>query len=546
MRHARLGDLLSDAGLITTEQLDEALLAQRRSGKRLGEQLVASGFITDRQLVDALTVQLGIEFADLSPQNLPAPEVVRLIPRSLARRYSMLPYKVEGDTLHLAMSDPLNTVAAGEARSVCGMSVVPMIGIYDEVTQAIETLYDIGGTQTEELGPAAQLELSQAEAPAVPSLTSTLADRIIERALSDRASDIHFIPGEEGLRVLLRVDGQLHDNFEIPRERQQALISRIKAMCSLPDTQTTMPQLGRTMLRIRGREADIRASTLPTLAGERIHLRLYDPSERISSLEELGLRGAELSAIKRVLSHKHGLIVLAGMVGSGVSTTLSLLASRLVASGRSVVTIEDPVEFPIEGVAQLQVNPRAGLGFFEGMHAAVLQDPDVIMLGALPAADLASLAVSTARAGRLVVVALPAENAADAIHRMYEFGITPDQLASCLRAVVAQRLARRVCSHCGRVAKVSQEKLEQLGLDKTLTPMEGQGCPECFDTGCRDRIALVELVELGEASRACLREQYPSCDFESCASEDYLTTMKQSARRLVADGIIPLSELEQL
>ncbi len=561
MKYARLGDLLVDAGYITAEQLDSALSVQKEKHQRLGETLVSEGIITERNLIDALTMQLGIDFIDLTNTEID-PEMTRLVSKNLAKRYSVVPVRVRGDELYLAMVDPLNFIAIEEVRAASRKRVVPMIATQSAMNHAISILYGTEGARrairemqnlsdiaTRTTDSVVASELADDESGAAPSVR--LVDSIIERGISERASDIHIEPYEDNVIVRNRVDGVLHRVFEIPKDLQSSVISRVKVMCGMDVTERRVPQDGRAIVRVKMAEVDLRVSTLPTVKGEKIVIRLLDRSQRLNTAEELGFSGRNLELYNELLEGHQGLILMAGPTGSGKSSTQFAMIERLNTEEVNITTLEDPVEFNLEGVNQVQVDERTGTSFAGGLRSILRQDPDIVSVGEIRDQETAVIALRAAITGHLVLSTVHTPDAISAALRLETMGIEPFLLSTAIKGVIAQRLVRRVCPHCAEDHEATWEELELLGLDpsaassKGVVLRKGRGCPECFGSGYRGRIVVPEVLVITQEMREVIAHGGGAEQLRRLAGEAGFVTMLETGRELVLSGITSAEELSR-
>ena len=553
--YLRLGDLLISAGLITQEQLEEGLALQKGSGKRLGTVLQENGFITESELIEALQMQLGIEFIDLSKVNIPT-ELVQVVPKNIAKQYQVVPVRMARDELYIAMADPLNFYAIEEVRKAARRKVIPMVAMSSAVERAIQVLYGNEGAAKaiEEMKREAAIsgdsatavdaaftsnqvgEESANQAPAI-----RLVNAIIERAVTERASDIHMEPRETEFSVRMRIDGLLHDILTVPRELQAAVISRVKVMSSLDITERRVPQDGRFNVKVRDKDIDLRISTLPTVYGEKIVARLLDKSGMRLSRDKIGLSPEDMVKYEKLIRIKNGVILVVGPTGSGKSTTMYTMIGDLNKRDVNLVTLEDPVEYNIDGVNQVQINEKVGMTFASGLRAILRQDPDVIAVGEIRDGETAEIAMRSAITGHVVLSTIHTSDALGTVERLVDMGVEPYLVASALKGVFSQRLVRRICPNCRQPYEPSEEEQRELGLEPRFgrTFYRGKGCPECFDTGYRGRTAVFEIFPLtirvrrmiaGHASREQLEDvlKDPSSGFVS---------LKDNALKLVEEGI---------
>lgn len=562
MKFTRLGDLLINAGVITDEQLGQALANQKKTKRRLGDELVQSGIITERQVVDALTMQLGIDFIDLTTTDID-PSMTKLVPKNLAKRYNVVPVRTRGDELYLAMSDPLNFIATEEVRAASRRRVVPMIAMQSGIDHAISKLYGTEGAKRaiqemqKEVGESARersgLQVSEVGSESESSAPSIrLVDNIIERGLSTRASDIHIEPMEKQVIVRMRIDGLLHNEFTIPKELQQSLTSRVKVMCGMDVTERRIPQDGRAIVRVRMREADLRVSTLPTVHGEKIVMRILDRQQKLNTPEQLGFMGINLERYNTLLNLKQGIILLVGPTGSGKSSTLFTMIDRLNTEQVNIVTLEDPVEYNIEGVNQVQINEKTGTTFAAGLRSILRQDPDIISIGEIRDRETADIAFRSAVTGHLVLSTLHTNDAVSTLDRLDDIGVEPYMVSSALKGVISQRLVRRICPHCKEEYTPEPDDLLAAGFDphdpsiRDIKFMHGRGCPECYQSGYRGRIVVVETLVLDKRIRQAIATGASREVLLDAVERSGFQPMLQNCMELVRMGITTPEEVERV
>ncbi|MDO4798515.1 MAG: GspE/PulE family protein [Coriobacteriales bacterium] len=562
MKFTRLGDLLIDAGVITDEQLGQALANQKKTKRRLGDELVQSGIITERQVVDALTMQLGIDFIDLTTVDI-NPDMTKLVPKNLAKRYSVVPVRTRGDELYLAMSDPLNFIATEEVRAASRKRIVPMIAMQSGIDHAISQLYGTEGAKRairemqQEVGDAARertgvqvSEVGVENESSAPSIR--LVDNIIERGLSTRASDIHIEPMEGEVVVRMRVDGLLRTEFNIPKELQQSLTSRVKVMCNMDVTERRIPQDGRAIVRVRMREADLRVSTLPTVHGEKIVMRILDRDQKLNTPEELGFMGSNLERYNELLGLKQGIILLVGPTGSGKSSTLFTMISKLNTEQVNIVTLEDPVEYNIEGVNQVQINEKTGTTFAAGLRSILRQDPDIISIGEIRDQETADIAFRSAVTGHLVLSTLHTNSAIATLDRLDDIGVEPYMISTALKGVISQRLVRRICPHCKEHYTPTRDEMLSIGFDPDDPALagamfsRGRGCPECYQSGYRGRIVVVETLLLDKKIRQAIATRASHDTLMRAIAASGFEPMEQNCRTLVRTGITTVEEMQRV
>lgn len=553
MAYKRLGDLLLSVGLISQGDLERALELQKTTKKRLGKVLTEYGIISERQLIEALELQLGVEFIDLS-KTIISPEMAQVLPKSIAKRHNVVPVKIVKDELFLAMSDPLNFVAAEEVKNVTRKRVVPMIATEDAVDRAILTLYGNEGAARaiEEMKREASGGESEAgvytttvggdDAQAAPTIR--LVNSIIERAATERASDIHLEPREGEMVVRMRVDGVLRNVLTVPRSLQGSVISRLKVMGGMNTAERKIPQDGRANVRAKQSDIDLRISTLPTIYGEKMVIRLLDKTAQILSREGIGLEGAQLERYARLLRSTSGVILIAGPTGSGKSSTMYTMVRELNTEQVNLVTLEDPVEYNIDGVNQCQINEKTGMTFASGLRSILRQDPDIISVGEIRDGETAEIAMRAAITGHLVLSTIHTSDAVATLDRLFDIGVEPYLTASALKGVVAQRLVRRVCPHCKREYEPTDGELELLGMERTpgMKFYRGDGCPMCFHTGYRGRTGVFEILLIGHDVRRLITAQAGREAILAAARADGFATLAEHCRALVREGATTAEE----
>ena len=556
--YTRLGDLLTSIGLITDDQLHQALEMQKGSGKRLGQVLIDSGMITEMQLIEALQVQLGVDFIDLSATDISA-EMASILPKTIAKRYQMVPVKVVGDDLFVAMSDPLNFIAIEEAKAASRRHIVPMIATMDSVKRSISMLYgnerakraieDMrkenaeGGQGTVSFGPSVS-QIAEDDLQSAPAIR--LVNSIIERAINEKASDVHMEPHGEEMTIRMRVDGILHTALTVPKELQAAVTSRVKIMCGMDVTERRIPQDGRTSVRIKMKEVDIRASTLPTVHGEKIVLRILDKSLQLLTPEGIGLSGDDLAKFDGLMQSNQGVILVVGPTGSGKSSTMATMVNALNTEEINLVTLEDPVEYEMEGVNQVQINEKVGMTFAGGLRSILRQDPDIISVGEIRDGETAEIAMRAAITGHLVLSTIHTNDAPSTIDRLIDIGIEPYMISTAVRAIISQRLVRKICPHCREAYTPTEEELALLGLDdaalRDTTFYRGRGCPECYGSGYRGRTGVFEILLFNKDIRHAVHTRASHDALARAIEGSGFVPIAGACRKLVLDGVTSAEE----
>ena len=552
--YMRLGDLLISAGVIRPEQLNDALAIQKKTRERLGDVLINNGIITEQQLIEALQMQLGVDFVDLTAVSIPL-ELARFVPRSIAKKYCVVPVKLQKDELYVAMSDPLNFEAQEEVKSASHKQVVPMIATRRAVEQAIATLYGNEGTARaiEEMKREAgsnqadivPVQMSKAvDNGAAEAPTIRFVNSVIERAITERASDIHLEPQEGEMVVRMRIDGVLRRIFTVPANLQATVIARLKIMGGMNIAERKIPQDGRAMVTAKDKEIDLRISSIPTIYGEKIVLRLLDKSSGHINRKTIGLEGEDEKKYDRLLKNSSGVILIVGPTGSGKSTTMCAMIQELCNEQTNIMTLEDPVEYNIPGTNQCQINEKTGMTFAAGLRSILRQDPDVISVGEIRDGETASIAVRAAITGHLVISTLHTNDAVSTISRLVDIGVEPYMISSALRGVVSQRLVRKICPRCRKAYTPTEEEKRMVGIaeNEDVTFYKGEGCQECGRTGYRGRRGVFEILTLDAALRREVANNASSEELTKTALENGFVTMKDNCRRLVMEGVTTVAE----
>ena len=556
----RLGDLLIAAGTITQEELEKGLALQKEQKGRLGEVLISNGIITEQQLIEALQMQLGIEFVDLTKINIPT-ELAQVVPKNIAKQYTVVPIRVVKDELYLAMSDPLNFYAIEEVRKAVRRKVVPVLATKDAIEHSIQILYgnegaaraieemrrEAGAAETAPEADTAFISNQLGDDSVSSAPTIRLVNSIIERAVIERASDIHLEPHETELLVRMRIDGIMQDILTVPRDLQNSVLSRIKIMAGLNIAERRVPQDGRFNVRVKDKNIDLRISTLPTVYGEKIVARLLDKSGGRIALEAIGLTEEGLAAIKNLLKYRNGVILVVGPTGSGKTTTMYSMIHEINTRDVNLVTLEDPVEYNIEGVNQVQINEKVGLTFASGLRSILRQDPDIIAVGEIRDGETADIAMRAAITGHVVLSTIHTNDAVGTIERLEDIGVEPYLVASAMRGMVSQRLLRKICPNCKQAYTATEEELRDLDIpdEVGLTLYRGKGCPNCFNTGFRGRTAVVEVMTLNSKLRRLIADGAPRAAIEDELHKpgSGFVSLRESAINLARQGVTTAGEI---
>lgn len=549
----RLGELLLEENLITDAQLQTALVRQKETGQRLGQVLVTMGYIDQRTVLRVLEAKLGIPVINISRRILD-PEVVKLIPEQLAQKYKIIPIEKTGDSIVLAMADPLNVMAIDDVRITTGCDVEPVIAFDSEIDDAIASYYGKGSIDRiiEDLPEDVGIDIDDSVLDQLREIVEDapivkLANSLLTQAVLSRASDIHIEPREKELQVRNRVDGVLTEVTQFPKRMQAPIISRFKIMASLDIAERRIPQDGRIKLKVENREIDFRVSTLPTIFGEKVVLRILDKSRGLISLQELGMMPDVMNRFRNVISHPHGIILVTGPTGSGKTTTLYAALNDINSAQKNIITIEDPVEYTLDGINQVQLNTKAGLNFANGLRSILRQDPDIIMVGEIRDAETAKIAIQSAMTGHLVLSTLHTNTAASTLTRIIEMGIEPFLVASSVIGIIAQRLVRRLCPDCKEPYEPSHEVSEKLGLiqrdHKPTVLFRPKGCPACGNTGFKGRLALQEVLFLNHCIKDLVIGKATADMIEAAAVKEGMTLLRDDGVRKVQLGLTSIEEV---
>lgn len=547
---AKLGSTLIASGAITAKQLDEALEEQKITGRRLGEVLITQGSISEGKIVDALSSMLGLQIFSLSRYR-PMPEALRMVPESVARRLNAIPLSIENDnTLLVAMSDPMDILAQDEIRMLTGLNITVGIVAPSEIERNLERLYSIKDSMDDaslELvgGLTAEMDLSQAMGEANPDDAPViqLVNNVIEQAVREGASDVHVEPFEKNTRIRYRIDGQLFNAFDFPKNLHPAVSSRIKIMSSMDISEKRRPQDGRILIKVLGKRIDLRVSSLPTIYGEKMVIRILDQEHAQVGLSKLGLDSDDKLLVDKVCAAPYGLVLVTGPTGSGKSTTLYSILEQINRPEVNVVTVEDPVEYTMHGIGQVQVNERAGLTFNASLRSILRQDPDKMMIGEIRDAETAQLAIRAALTGHLVLSTLHTNDAPSAAVRLVDMGIQPFLVASSLLMIIAQRLIRNLCSSCKEEYTLPDPLCATLNAPSGSKAFKPVGCNECRGTGYRGRTGIFEIMEVTGPIRELIVSGASSAVVRDEALRNGMKNLRTSGVRKILSGRTSVEEV---
>lgn len=557
-----IGELLIDGGFITERQLQKCKEKVAQTNEPLQKILTQQGFVSEKDITEVIGQQMGVEFVDLDRIEL-EPDMARSIPEHLAGRYKVIPVAQKDNRLTLAMVDPLNVIAIDDIRLITGFDIEPVIATEESILRAInrqfgvtdlaevqETVKDISAT---DFGPV-EIEESVEEEIALDKLKEMVDEApivrvvnlIISQAINDGASDIHIEPDQKQVRVRYRVDGVLHDVMSPPKHIQAPMISRVKIMANLDIAERRVPQDGKIHLRHDNREFDLRVSTVPTIHGEKVVMRILDKSSVLLGLNKLGFYSDTQMIFETIVEKPYGMILVTGPTGSGKSTTLYSCLNKLNTESVNILTVEDPVEYQLPGINQVQINEKAGLTFAYALRSFLRQDPDIIMVGEIRDTETAKIAVEAALTGHLVLSTLHTNDSAGAITRLVEMGVEPFLCASSVIAVLAQRLTRLICPNCKEAYVPPAESIKQFGLaaftDTDISFYRGRGCDHCKQTGYRGRKGLFELLNITDRVRSLILQRASTTEIRQAAIEEGMRTMQEDGLKKVLDGTTTIEE----
>jgi type IV pilus assembly protein PilB len=548
----QLGDILLEGGHVTPEQLAGAVEEQRRLGRSLGRVLVDLGVLTEGQLVAALATQIGLKFVDLSDYPVDGSAVSR-VPDAVCRRHNALPIGYEDGRLVVAMADPANVFAVDDIRSMTGMEVKPVVATKADVVAAINR-YHRGDAELDDLTMAMDAnaedldDLSSVKEIVEDAPIVKFVNLLITQAIQDRASDIHIEPTERDLRVRFRIDGVLHEIMRSPKTIQSGVISRLKIMADINIAERRIPQDGRMSVSTNGKKIDLRVATLPTVWGEKVVMRILDNSTAMLKLSDLGFGDANYEVYSKSFTKPYGMILVTGPTGSGKSTTLYATLNIVSRPEVNVITVEDPVEYRLPGINQVQTNAKAGLTFAAALRSILRSDPDIVLLGEIRDHETAQIAIEAALTGHLVLSTLHTNDAPSAITRLTEMGIEPFLVGSALDCVLAQRLARRLCSKCKEAYVPTREMMVENRFpwsnDEPLpTLYRPVGCSACSKTGYKGRLALHEVMAVSEDIERLAVEHASALTIGNVAREQGMITLRDDGLAKVKAGHTSMEEI---
>lgn len=557
----KLGELLIEAGLLTEDQLKQAVIDHKRNNMKLGQYLVREGVISGIQIADLISRQLKVE--KYHPDNYPIDmSLAEVLPLEIAQKYQAVPIAKTNSLLTVAMTDPMDIIALDAIEVIANLEAEAVICTYQEWNHLLSSLYGTYSSMGGMLENLENLEIERSlesgkersdgdlevrslhdmveEAPVI-----RLVNSILSQAVRDGASDIHISPEKDRIQVRFRVDGKLHDVPAPPKSMHLLIVSRLKILSSMDISLSRVPQDGRFTIRMDNKEINIRASTIPTIYGENMVLRLLDTSSGVFSLEELGMSETDIGKLESMIVKPYGMILSTGPTGSGKSTTLYSILKRINQPDINIITLEDPVEYRVNKIRQIQLNRRAGMTFANGLRSIMRQDPDVIMVGETRDAETAGIAVQAALTGHRVLSTVHTNDAAGAITRFIDMGVEPFLVSSVMLVSIAQRLVRKVCPYCKKPYKPPQAALEFWGLDKLSNAefVKGSGCFNCMDKGYKGRTGVFEVLIIDEMIQNMILKHASAQEITRAAQRTgRLRTLKEDAAEKIAKGVTTLDE----
>ncbi|MCD4749758.1 MAG: type IV-A pilus assembly ATPase PilB [Thermoanaerobaculales bacterium] len=562
----KIGELLLKAQLIDQNQLDKALEEQKQSGGRVGEHLVGLGFVSEEDVLDCLSQQYGVPSINLRHFDIDE-SIIRLIPADVARKYQFTPVSKTGATLTVAMSDPTNVFAMDDITFITGYRVEPVVASEEALREAIDKYFGtthaielkrvmddlstVDETSLEILEDEEELDVADLEASADEAPVVRLVNLILTDALKRAASDIHIEPYEKSFRVRFRVDGVLYEIMNPPMKLKDAITSRIKILAKLDIAEKRLPQDGRIKLKMKfqgkPKELDYRVSTLPTLHGEKIVLRLLDKENLMLDMTKLGFEKASLKWFEEAIFSPYGMVLVTGPTGSGKTNTLYSAISRINTPETNIMTAEDPVEFQLMGINQVQMKESIGLNFASALRSFLRQDPNIVLVGEIRDFETAEIAIKAALTGHLVLSTLHTNDAPSTINRLMNMGIEPFLVATSVNLIVAQRLIRRICQNCKEPEDVPVQALLNVGFLEAEAPniqlFKGRGCETCNQRGYKGRVGLYEVMKVSDDIRELILSGASAIELRRRAMEDGMVSLRESGLQKIRDGVTTIEEV---
>jgi type IV pilus assembly protein PilB len=552
-----LGETLLEIGLLTLKQAKEAQAIEQDSKQPFRKIIVQKGFISDEDLVSFIASNMNLPRIELDNYIID-PGIIELVPEELARKYQIIPVLKIGNSLTCAMYDPLNIFAIDDLRHKTGFDIEPAAATEREIKKALDEHYGARGSiddilkniDQERLGlkDGEELELKKLQEISGEPPVVRLVNLTLVQALNDSASDIHIEPEEDIIKVRYRIDGILHDRTALPKYLQSAIISRLKILSNLNIAERRGPQDGRFQMKMESRSIDIRVSIVPTIYGENMVLRLLDRGSAVLSLTKLGFSKEVLEKYQKLIHRPYGIVLVCGPTGSGKTTTLYASLNTINSKEKNIITIEDPVEYHLAGIRQIQLDPKASVTFANGLRSILRQDPDIIMVGEIRDRETAEIAIQAALTGHLVFSTLHTNDAAGAVTRLIDMGIEPFLISSSLAGILAQRLVRTICKECKEEYAPADEVLKDVGINSgsEVKFYRGKGCHKCLQTGYKGRVAIFELMPIDDKTRGLITSKAPREEIKKQVQASGMLTLKDDGLQKVRQGITTVEEILRL
>jgi len=552
-------DILYKRNLINDEQLNRISKIQKNNRNELQKTIIELDILKKDEMMIALADEIGVKYVNLNDVNID-PTIVVLIPEEMARRHQLIAIDKDGNKLTVAMANPLDVFAHDELKIRLGYDIESVLSYGEDINRALDEVFGVTNEWDQVIGKIENMQVTvlKEEEKEVSDISAidkgeeapiiALVNLIILRAVKEKASDIHIeLFGEDTLRVRYRIDGILHDVMSLPRNLHLAIISRIKIMSDLDIAERRLPQDGRIQVNVRGRNINIRVSTVPTVNGESAVLRILDPASILLDLDSLGFSNDILPKFISLIKKPNGIILVTGPTGSGKSTTLYTALNLLNSSEKKIMTIEDPVEYRLKGISQIQAKPKIGLTFAAGLRSFLRQDPDIMLVGEIRDRETAEIAVQAALTGHLVLSTLHTNDAPSSVIRLIDMGIEPFLISSSVIGVIAQRLVRRICPKCKKELKITSDIKKILDIydidSNEITLYKGEGCPNCKGTGYKGRIALFELMIITDTMRELITKNVNNRKLRETALQEGMCTLKEDGIKKVREGITTVDEV---
>lgn len=546
----RIGEMLIMSGKLTKEQLQEALEYQKETGQKIGEILLEKKYVNEKDIVNILEQYAGFNRLDVANYIIES-DIAKLISENLARRYIVIPVRIVGEKLTVAMYDPLNIIAIDDIEMATGMKVEPVLSHKEDIVNVIDQHF---GKQSAERAIedfakqyVVQDELTEEEIIRTNEINNApvvrLVNSIIKQALKARASDIHIEPYDNIIRIRFRIDGELQEIMTPSKNTHSAIVTRIKIIAGLNIAEKRLPQDGRVEMSIDKGIVDLRISVLPTVFGEKIVIRLLDRRNFLKSKKDLGFSDENLKRFDDVLDIPNGIILVTGPTGSGKTTTLYTVLNDFNDVGTNIITVEDPVEYRLDGINQVQVNNKAGLTFAQGLRSILRQDPDIIMIGEIRDEETAQIAVRAAITGHIVISTLHTNDAPSTITRLEDMGVPPYLITTSVKGIIAQRLVRKICDNCKVEYSITELEKEALSINENITLYKGEGCAKCYQTGYRGRTAIHEVLKVSKGVREKITNGENADKIRQVAIGEGMISLQKNCKQLVLNGITTVEEL---